>query len=194
MLGRVSSLTGGGLSAVGQPVAAVADGAMDLAADAVKQSGDTIKSFVDEAVSSLPEDAPEKDSIRAKREIGFAVARLFNPVKEGNTAVNRTAAVTALAEHTGLSQTEAESAVKEWTHTYEQLQADLAALKETAATQAREAADSAADALAAFSLWAFGGFLLGALAATWGGHLGAKCATSCEETTYVQAAGPIQNV
>lgn len=82
-----------------------------------------------------------------------------------------------------MNQAEAERAVSEWTDTFERLQADLAAAKEAAATRAREAADSAASALAKFSLWAFVGFLLGALFATWGGHLGAKCATRCERTT-----------
>lgn len=85
----------------------------------------------------------------------------------------------ALAEHTGMTPAEADQAVTEWTNTYEQLQADLEDVKEAAATQAREAAAGAADALATVSLWAFAGFLLGALAAAGGGHLGGKSATGC---------------
>lgn len=182
MLGGISKIVGDGLTAIGQPAAEVAGSAADLAADALKQSDQTMTSFVDEAVGNLPEDGPANDGIRAKREISFAVARLFNPAKEGDTAANRAAVVTALVDHAGMSQAEADRAVMEWTATYERLQADLAEVKEVAAEKAREAADTAADALAKFSLWAFVGFLLGALAATWGGQLGAKCATRCEVT------------
>ncbi|HUG11998.1 MAG TPA: hypothetical protein VMM36_13340 [Opitutaceae bacterium] len=183
MLGDLSKLVGGGLSAAGQPAAAVAGGAVDLAADAVKQSGETITSFVDEAVGNRPADGAVSEGIRAKREIGFAVARLFNPAQEGNTDANRAAAVTALVDHTGMSQADADRAVTEWTATFDRLQADLAAVKEAAAAKAREAADTAANALAIFSLCAFVGFLLGALSASWGGSQGAKCATWCEEKT-----------
>lgn len=188
MLGDLSKLVGGGLSAAGQPAAAVAGGAVNLAADAVKQSGETLTSFVDEAVSNRPADGAASEGIRAKREVGFAIARLFNPVQEGNTAANRAAAVTALVDHAGMSQADADRAVTEWTATFERLQADLAAAKEAAATKAREAAETAANALAIFSLCAFVGFLLGALAASWGGSQGAKCATWCEEKTDVALA------
>jgi len=181
MLGDLSKIIGGGLSAAGQPAAAVAGGAVTLAADAVKQSGETLTSFVDEAVSSRPANGAASKGVRAKREVGFAVARLFNPAQQGNTAANRTAAVAALVDHAGMSQADADRVVTEWTATYERLQADLVALKEAAAQKARAAADTAADALAIFSLCAFVGFLLGALAATWGGHHGAKCATWGEE-------------
>ena len=181
MMGDLSKIIGGGLSAAGKPVAAVAGSAVDVAADAVKQSRDTITSFVDEAISGRPANAPANRGIRAKREIGFAVARLFNPAQEGNTAANRTAAVTALVDHAGMSQADADRTVTEWTATYERLRADLAAVKEAAATKAREAADAAADSLALLSLCAFVGFLFGALAATWGGSHGAKCATTCDE-------------
>lgn len=182
VVGGASSLIGGGLSAVGKPVAAAADGAVDLASDAMKQSGDTISSFVDEAVSSMAVDAPENAGIRAKREIGFAVARLFNSAQEGDATTRRDAAVTALVNHAGMNKADADRAVTEWTETFERLQADLTAAKEAAATKAREAADSTASAMAKFSLWAFVGFLLGALAASWGGNQGAKCATRCDET------------
>lgn len=181
MLGGFSKMVGGGLSAVGQPAAEVAGSAADLAADAVKQSGETIASFVDESVSYLPADGAANEGIRAKREIGIAVARYFNPAQEGNAEANRAAVVTALEDHTGMSRADADRAVTEWTMTFERLQADLATVKEAAATKAREMSDRAADALAKFSLWAFVAFLIGALAATWGGQIGAICATRCEE-------------
>ena len=196
MLGGLSNMAGSGVSAAGQTVAGAADGAVGLAMNAMEQSGETIESFVDEAVSSLPENAPESERIRATREVGFALARLFNPARDGNTAANRADAVNALVEHTEMSQAEAEELVADWTESYERLQADLVAAQDTAATHAREAADSTASALSKFSLWSFVGFLLGAIAAAFGGQLGAKSATSSEEESYPQAyvAAPDQNV
>lgn len=185
MLASLSKVVGGGLSAVGESATAVAGGAANLASDAMEQSGLTITSFVDEAVSNLPADRPAGENIRATREVGLALGRLFNPMQDGNTAANRAAAVTALVDHTGMSQADADAAVTEWSATLEGLQDDLAAFQESASAQAREAADTGAAALAKVSLWSFFGFLLGALAATWGGHLGAKCATSCEEKADV---------
>jgi len=179
MLGGISKVVGGGFSAVGESVSAVAG----EAADALEQSGETIASFVDEAVGNLSEDRPASEGIRAKREIAMALGRLFNPAQEGNTAANRAAAVNALVNNTGMSQDEADRTVTEWTDTFERMKADLAELTNAAATKAREAADATASALAKFSLWSFFGFLLGAAAATWGGLLGAKCATQCEETS-----------
>lgn len=184
MLGGLTKIVGDGLSAVGKPAAEVAGSATDLAADAVNQSDETVTSYVDEAVSNLPEDGPESADIRATREVGMALGRLFNPAQEGDTAANREAAVTSLVDYTEMSQDEAERAVTDWTASYERMQSDLAALKETAATKAREAADSAADAIATFSWWAFFGFLIGAVAATAGGVFGAKRATNCEETIF----------
>ena len=183
MMGGLSKIVGGGLSAVGQPVAAAAGGAGDILADAANRSEETISSFVEEAVGQAPEDRPTSENIRATREVGMALGRLFNPAREGDTSANRTDAVSALVEHTEMSQAEAERAVAEWTASYDRLQDDLAALQESAATQAREAGDAAASAVAKFSLWSFFAFLLGALAATLGGYLGAKCATSCDEET-----------
>ncbi|MES2981065.1 MAG: hypothetical protein V4727_02035 [Verrucomicrobiota bacterium] len=185
----------GGLSkVVGKSTAAVASNATDLAADAMKRSDATLTSFVDEAVNKLPADGPSNRSIRAKREIGIAVARFFNPAQgEANTEANRAALVTALQDHAGMSQADADLSVTEWTNSYERLEADLATVKEAAETKAREAADVASDAVAKFSLWAFVAFLIGLLAATWGGKVGAVCATRCEELTNEQAYVPTQN-
>ncbi len=191
MLGGLSKIVGGGLSAVGQPAAAVAGSAADLAADETKKSGETITSFVDESVSGLAVDKPTKESIRAKREISMAVARLFNPAQKENVGANRAALVTALVTHAGMSEADADLAVTEWTKTFESLQADLASIKTAAEKKAREAAERAADAMATFSLWSFCAFLIGLVAATWGGQVGAICATRCAEKIGVQTYVPV---
>lgn len=175
-MGDLSKLVGGGLSMAGKPAAAVAGSAADLAKDALKQSTDTLASFTDEALGSRPADAARNGTVRAKREVGMAVARLFNPLQETNTAANRSAVVTALVDTAGMSQADAERTVTEWTATYDRLKADLVAAKNDAELKAREAADKASKALSLFSLAAFVGFLLGAIAASHGGSHGATSA------------------
>ncbi len=179
-LGDLSKIVGGGLSLAGKPAAMIAGKAADGAADAIKQSGDTLASFTDEAVGHRPAGTAANISIRAKREVGLALARLFNPANQADVAANRAAVIRTLVDTAGLSEAEAEITVVEWTATYERLKADLAAAKEEMEIKAREAADKASKALAAFSLGAFVGFALGALAASLGGSHGARCALRCE--------------
>lgn len=175
-LGDLSKLVGGGLSAAGRPAAAAVGGMTDLAKDALKQSGDSLTSFTDEAMGFRPQDAARNDTVRAKREVGLAVARLFNPAQEANRGDNRAAAVKALVDYTGRSPADAERLIAEWTQSYDQLKADLLAAKNAAETKARAAAEEASHALAVFSLCAFAGFLLGLIAASHGGSQGAACA------------------
>lgn len=182
-LGDLSKLVGGGLAMAGKPAAALAGGATDLAKDALKQSGETLASFTDEAAGNLGTNAAPGSSVRAKREVGLALARLFNPLQQANARENRTAAVKALVDHAGMNEAAADRAITEWTATYDRLKADLTAAKDAAAAKAREAADKAAGALAIFSLCAFLGFALGAVAASYGGQHGAKCAVKCEART-----------
>jgi hypothetical protein len=175
VLGDLSKLVGGGLSMAGKPAAALAEGATDTAKDALKQSTDTLGSFVDEAIGRVPA-SNATGSVRAKREVAFAVGRLFNPIQQANPTEARAVVVQALVEHTGASAAEAERTVAAWTASYERLKTDLAAAKEQAETKAREAAEKAANALAVFSLCAFVAFTMGALAAAFGGKHGAMCA------------------
>ncbi len=181
VLGGVSKIVGGGLSAAGQPAAAVAGGTADLAKDALKQSGDTLTSFTDEALGNRSSDAAANTGIRAKREIGMAVARLFNPAKEsGNTDANRAELVKVLVDQAGMSEAAANQLVTDWTASYERLKAELAAAKEAAEQKAREAAEAAAKALAVLSLVYFVAFAFGAVSAACGACHGSKCAAKCE--------------
>jgi hypothetical protein len=174
-LGDLSKLVGGGLSAAGRPLAAVAGGSADLAKDALKQSSDTISSYVDEAVGGQAQDQANRGRfIHAKREIGLAATRYFTDPTESAHASNRAALVTALADDTGVSQADAEKTVADWTVSYDRLKADLAAAKARAEAKAREAAEEASKTLAVLSLCAFAGFVLGGLAASLGGHHGVQ--------------------
>lgn len=186
-LGDLSKIVGGGLSLAAAPAAAIAGGGVDLAKDALKQSGDTLASFTDEAVGRRPADAQRPaDAIRAKREVGLALARLFKPGEETSPAEARAAVVKALVDTTGLNEQEANQLVTDWTTTYEQVKSDLAALKVEAEAKARETADEAAGALAIFSFCAFAALAFGAFAGSLGGCQGA-CYAKRHEATELQA-------
>ncbi len=184
-MGGLSKIIGGGLSAAGQPVAAVAGGVTDLAGDAIKQSGDTLASFTEEALGDRPDGEADGSSIRAKREIGLAVARLFNPLNESTMSENRAALINLLVEQGGMTEPEATQMVDDWTESYERLKADLAAAKDAAETKAREAAEAAASALAMLSLAYFVAFSIGAVAASCGACNGSKCALKAEGRDHV---------
>lgn len=175
-MGDLSKLVGGGLSAAGRPAAAAVGGVADVAKDAAKSSSDTFASFVDEAVANRASDAPRAGGVRAKREVGLAVARLFNPLQKEKTADNKAALIKVLVDDAGLKQADAERIVNEWTESYNKLRADWETTKAQAEAKAREAAEKAAKVLAVFSLCSFVAFVLGALSAACGGAHGAKCA------------------
>ncbi|MEO6994538.1 MAG: hypothetical protein ABI273_12980 [Lacunisphaera sp.] len=174
--GDISKIVGGGLSAAGKPAAAVVGGAADLAKTAAKKSGDTLSSFVEEAVTNRDSGNKPGSAIRAKREIGEAVARVFTNSQSVTSKENRAQLVTALTENTNLSQADANKLVTDWTASYDNLKSDLKTAKYEASEKARVAADEYSDALAIFSFAAFAALALGAIAATFGGEHGANCA------------------
>lgn len=183
-LGSVSRIVGGSLSLAGQPIAAIADQAADFGTDALKQSSETLASFTEEAMEARPADVENNDAARAKRRIGLAITRLFNSNQEVDVAESRAAVVQVLVDETGMSADQAESTVTEWTDAYEELKTELSAAANEAETMARRTADKAANTLSILSLGTFFGFLLGAVAASFGGAYGAKCALRCENRTH----------
>jgi len=186
-MGDLSKVVGGGLSLAGKPVAAAVGDANDLAKDAATQSKGALGSFSDEALGNRPADAPKASGIRAKREVGMAIGRLFNPLQMDQRQNNRAAAVQALVSDAGMNEADANRMVDDWISTYDRLQADLAAAKNAAEVKAREAADEAAEALAIFSLCAFCGLVLGAVAAACGGRRGAKVASEHDALASIPA-------
>jgi len=176
MLGDLAKVVGGGLSAAGKPAAAAVSAGADLAKDGAKQSSDMLASFTDQVLANQPADTNKAKLVAAKREVGFAVARLFNPLQKEKMTENKAALTRVLVEQAGLSQEDADRLVREWTDSYARLSADLTAAKNAAEEKARVAADQAAHVLAMFSLGAFVAFVLGSISAACGGRHGAAVA------------------
>ena len=173
-LGDLSKIVGGGLSMAGKPIAAVVGGSGDLAKDAVNRSQGMIQSFQDEGLSNAAAGKSPTDTIRAKRDLGFALAHLFaaDPTKR---VESEQAVVSVLVEQRGMSADSARKMVDEWVASYQKLQADLETAKQEASLKTKEAADTAAHDLSILSLCSFAAFVLGAIFATIGGKHGGLC-------------------
>ncbi len=179
ILGGALKILGQGAAVTGQAAAA---GVGQAATDAAKRTETQTGSFIDEALQSMPAGSPQ--ATRAKREVGFAVTRLFAPGNDVNSPENRRAVVKALTDHAGMNEADATKTVDGWATSYRNLQSELAAIKARADEQARIAADEISGHLSAAALWAFVGLLLGLLVSAVGGTLGARSAVRHHGTVH----------
>lgn len=191
VMGGALKVFSAGLGMGGQ---AVAGGVGELAKEGLKRSGDQLSSFIDEAVQSGPTNAAPQALTQGKREIGFALTKLFTPGNENDTAANRTAVIRALTQYSGMSEADATKAVDGWIASAKSLKAELDSLKEKAEAKAREAADRAAHNLSVAAIWTFFGLLLGMLIAALCGRCGATCAlrgfdSKAGRTSQTEASG-----
>lgn len=177
-LGDLSKIVGGGLSLAGKPAAAAVGGATDLAKEAMERDRGMLASFAEEGLGNPPAGNNAPGTIRAKREISFAVMRLFTSTDAPTNAANQQALVTLLVQNNqGMSEADARQMVESWTASYQKLKTDLEAAKEAAATRAKEIAEKTSATLAILSLCYFAAFLIGAIFAVVGGRHGGACAS-----------------
>jgi hypothetical protein len=170
VMGGVLKVLGEGLGIGGKVVAA---GTGDLVNEGVKRSSDQLGSFIDEAVQSVPTNAAPKAATRAKREIGFAVTKLFAPGNDINSPDNRAAVIKSLGDYAQMSEADATKTVDDWMVSYKNLKVELDNIKAMAEQKAKVATDEAAHNISLTAIWAFFGLLLGLLVSAAGGILGA---------------------
>jgi hypothetical protein len=148
----------------------------DMATTAAKRSHDQLCSFVEEAVQSIPTNAAPKAGIRAQREVGYAVAKLFAPGNAAAFQANRLEAINALMVYTEMSAADATTTIDAWATSHKNLQAELDRIKAEAEQRAKATAGQAAHHLSCAARWSFFALLIGLLGAALGGRCGAKCA------------------
>ena len=146
----------------------------DAAADGGKRSNGQLGSFIDEAVQSLPADAAPRTTTRAKREIGFAVTKLFTPGRDITSRDNRAGAIKALVDNAQMTEADATKTVDAWIASYTQLKAELESTKTAAEQKATEAADRAAAHVSHAAIWAFFALLMGLMVTSLSGSYGAR--------------------
>jgi hypothetical protein len=184
MLGRAMKIHDEDLRLSRQAVAVAED---DLARTAAKRSQDQLGSFVEEAVQSISTNAAPKAGTRAKREVGFAVTKLFAPVNAAAFPANRLEAINTLMVYTEMSAADATTTIDAWILSHKNLQAELdklqaemSNLKAAAGQKAKISADAIAAQkarhLSRAARGAFFALLIGLLGAALGGRCGARCA------------------
>jgi len=173
ILGSAFKVLGAGLEAGGKTLAA---GVAEVVKNGATRSADQVKSFVAEATESAPTNTSPGAKIRAAREVGFAVTKMFASSNNVMSQTDRMAAVKAITDNTQISKSDAAKMLDEWTASYKNLQADLADIKKGAEQNARKAADQAADALSTAGTWFFFALLIGLIVSGGGGVLGADFA------------------
>ena len=171
-----SMVMGGALKVLGASIEiggkTVASGLGDVVKEGTKRSDDQVQSFIQEAVQTISTNAAPKDATRAKREIGFAVMRLFASGNDVNSQTNRAATIKTLMDYTQVSEADATKTVDDWTVSYNDLKAQLDNIKTTAEQKAKDLADQAASNISSAAMWSFAGLLLGLLVSAGGGVLG----------------------
>lgn len=116
---------------------------------------------------------PNQDHISAanKQEISWALARFAADPNPDH----RTALVNALTA-AGAPRDYADGTVRRWEETMGRLRAEASRMADEAAQNARQAAEKAARGISQGAIWTFVAFLLGAIAASVGGRMGAQAA------------------
>jgi hypothetical protein len=185
VMGGVLKILGEGLGIGGKAVAA---GTGDLVKEGAQRSSEQLESFIDEAVQSVPTNAAPKATTRAKREIGFAVTKLFGPGNDINSPDNRAAVIKSLGDYAQMSEADATKTVDDWMVSYKNLKAELDNIKAMAEQKGKVAADEAAHNLSITAIWAFFGLLLGLLVSAAGGILGAETAMRRVQVENVRLA------
>jgi hypothetical protein len=181
-------LMGGGLRVVGESLGIGGQAAVSTLAnvgqDATRRSGDQLNSFLTEASQSIPTNAAPADVTRAKREIQFAVTKLFAPENQDKFQDNRQAAIQAVVNSAHMSEADATKTVDEWINSYNELKGELEHAKQAAEQKARDVADQTARDVSHAASWVFFALLIGLIVTALGGVCGARVAAR-RQTNYV---------
>lgn len=117
-------------------------------------------------------------------QLSAALNKLMSTGQEIASEVDKQDLANMLAARTDMSQTEARQRIDQWQQTAGQVANQAGQQIDQIQQQARQAADQAADVTAKAALWGFVAFLIGAIAAAFGGVIGAR-STPVEPTPAV---------
>ncbi|MEX2491615.1 MAG: hypothetical protein WD425_07615 [Nitrospirales bacterium] len=192
VIGSALSATGQGLSGFAPMITDTVTSQFqktDMTWEDIKQEAQTLlrqtgkEDLQPESLRNTAENTGEKIKESARQaatapqqtdtELLTMLERLTRKGKDVASEVDREAVVNVLVARTQMSRPEAERTVERWTATYENAMAQYDKLKGQAGQQAREVADSTAEAVSEAAIWTFLAMVLGAAAAAAGGAIGA---------------------
>jgi hypothetical protein len=145
-----------------------------LAEESAKRSADQLTAFTDEAVAAPARSDSPGAAIKARREIHFAVLKLFSPANDVNSPENRAFAVAAVTDNTATTPENAEKMVNGWITSNKNLKGELEHTKAVAAEKSRQVADEFASNLSQAAIWSFFALLIGLVVSAFAGHYGAQ--------------------
>jgi hypothetical protein len=176
LAGSVARITGSALGNTAQAVGMVAEGTGNALGEAAEGGGGMVDAFVEEL---MPDSAPSGQeaaqlSARATREISASLLRFFAQPGDQRAGEAKDVLVRSIARNTPLQEAEIRRKVDEWVASYDRIEEDMKAVASRAEETAREAGETASDYVTTAAVWTFIAFLVGAIAAAWGGTTGAR--------------------
>lgn len=179
LAGSVARITGSALGNTAQAVGMMAEGtgaALGQATEGGEGGGSMVDAFVEEL---MPDSGPTGAqaatlSARATREISASLLRYFAQPGDQRAGEATDVLVRSIARNTSLKETEIRRKIDEWVASYDRIEEDLRAVASRAEETAREAGETASDYVTQAAVWTFIAFLVGAIAAAWGGTTGAR--------------------
>lgn len=169
LIGGTFNLLSGGVAAVAPKVADAVASEADLSWESIKQEARQLlrqtgnPDLQPEALERRAEQA--SGAAMSDQEIDSLLGRLIRQGQAVASEVDREEVVNVLMARTDMSREEATRTVDNWIRTYERAAVE-------ANQEAREVADTTADAVAKASIWGFLALLIGAAAAGCGGIIG----------------------
>jgi hypothetical protein len=188
VVGGAAKLLGRGVTAAGEGAAGVMQS--DFVGNLAEANSDVLGGFVRELLPEEggPDAGANAPSPQAVREVSWALVRYFGEEADSRSPAAAAQLAQAIARNTGVSEAEALDRVNQLTAAYEQIQNDLAMLRERAEREAREAAEAASDHVTRVAVWTFLAFAVGAMAAALGGGRGARARRKHDVIPAIPAA------
>jgi len=170
----VGSIVSGTTGILGRALGAAGQTAGAAAPELVKTVG---REFGIEKVdySAIKEEARNlaQNPQAAGNDLNVLIDRVFSKGDTTLSASDREEVVTALTSRTSMSRAEAETTVDNWQKLANDAKAKFAQVAQQAEQKARETADATARGVSKAAVWTFVGLMIGLLAASMGGWLGA---------------------
>jgi hypothetical protein len=172
LAGKTAAVAGKGLATAGNQAADALeqDGAPDMLAQFAGQNSNFIGSFVEDLSASPPHPLTATN----RREIGWALFRIFDQAKDARSPEVKDAAIQTITQGTGIPEPEVRRRLDELIASYDRAQEDLKTMRDRALQKARDAAHRSERVIAHSALWTVVAFLVGAASAYFGGKRGAR--------------------
>jgi hypothetical protein len=152
-------------SALGQGGQSLAQGAMQVLPDDIRNQAERLFDRAPAAAGQVQQEAQQTQQAAGTTNLLDAVQRVVRGVQEGAAPQDREAAINVISQQAGIPPQEAEQRLEQFQQTYQQY-------TQQAAEQARQAAEATADTVSQVSFWSVVALVVGLILAAIGGRAG----------------------